>query len=206
MSDPRKPRPGRLVQGGLRTALPFLLPSMAGMLVFSLLPLLISACISLTDWNGLDQLLAPGMFAEHFVGLGNFQAILSGKEFWQVTKLGCERGISQRPLTDGSGSYPAYDELGAASPRKRMHPRQTQPQRPPPQRLQQPWVYGHDDAAFPRQAHGGGGTGRKRPAAGLGTALRHGGFCSGPAEGGGGRPGPPVRPGRPRHCGGLHRR
>lgn len=46
----------------------------------------------------------------------------------------------------------AYDELGAASPRKRMHPRQTQPQRPPPQRRQQPWVYGHDDAAFPRQA------------------------------------------------------
>ena len=36
-----------------------------------------------------------------------------GKEFWQVTKLGCERGISQRPLTDGSGSYLAYDELGA---------------------------------------------------------------------------------------------
>ncbi len=89
MSDPRKPRPGRLVQGGLRTALPFLLPSLAGMLVFSLLPLLISACISLTDWNGLDQLLAPGMFAEHFVGLGNFQAILSGKEFWQVLGNTC---------------------------------------------------------------------------------------------------------------------
>lgn len=84
MSEPRKSRPGRLRQGGLHIALPFLLPSLAGMLVFSLLPLLISACISLTDWNGLDQLLAPGMFVEHFVGLGNFQAILSSKEFWQV--------------------------------------------------------------------------------------------------------------------------
>ena len=43
--------------GGLLTASPFLLPSLIGMLIFSVLPLIISGMISLTDWNGLDQLL-----------------------------------------------------------------------------------------------------------------------------------------------------
>ena len=41
-----------------------LLPSLIGMLVFSLLPLVISAFISLTDWNGLDQLF---ILLLHFV-------------------------------------------------------------------------------------------------------------------------------------------
>ncbi len=49
-----------------------------------LLPLLISAFISLTDWNGLDQLTAPGFFQEHFIGLDNYKAILSSPEFWGV--------------------------------------------------------------------------------------------------------------------------
>ncbi len=58
------------------------MPSLIGLLVFSLLPLLISAFISLTDWNGLDQLTAPGFFQEHFIGLDNYKAILSSPEFW----------------------------------------------------------------------------------------------------------------------------
>ena len=62
----RRKGPG---QEGLITASPFLMPSLIGLLVFSLLPLLISAFISLTDWNGLDQLTAPGFFQEHFIGL-----------------------------------------------------------------------------------------------------------------------------------------
>ena len=66
-----------------------MLPSLIGMLVFSLLPLVISAFISLTDWNGLDQLLAPGMFQEHFIGLDNFKNILSSSEFWQVLGNTC---------------------------------------------------------------------------------------------------------------------
>ena len=49
---------------GLLIASPFLLPSLIGLIIFSLMPLIISGLISLTDWNGLDQLLAPGMFAE----------------------------------------------------------------------------------------------------------------------------------------------
>lgn len=77
----RRKGPG---QEGLITASPFLMPSLIGLLVFSLLPLLISAFISLTDWNGLDQLTAPGFFQEHFIGLDNYKAILSSPEFWGV--------------------------------------------------------------------------------------------------------------------------
>ena len=69
---------------GFFTAAPFLLPSLLGLLVFSLLPLLVSAVISLTDWNGLDQLLAPGFLQEHFIGLDNYKSILTGTEFWKV--------------------------------------------------------------------------------------------------------------------------
>lgn len=71
-------------QGGLLTASPFLLPSLIGLAVFSLLPLIISFFLSLTDWNGLDRLTDPGFFAEHFVGFENYKAILGGGEFWQV--------------------------------------------------------------------------------------------------------------------------
>lgn len=76
-------------QEGLRAAFPFLLPSLIGMLIFSLMPLAISAVISLTDWNGLDKLLAPGMFQEHFVGTENFKNILSSEEFWKVLGNTC---------------------------------------------------------------------------------------------------------------------
>ena len=54
MSSHVKQRKSRLQQEGLKVAAPFLLPSLIGMLVFSLLPLAISGIISLTDWNGLD--------------------------------------------------------------------------------------------------------------------------------------------------------
>lgn len=36
-----------------------------------------------------------------------------GTKIWQVTELGRKWGISQRPSTDGRGSYPVYDERGA---------------------------------------------------------------------------------------------
>lgn len=77
-------RKRRFGQEGWCVAAPFLLPSLIGMLIFSLMPLVISLFISLTDWNGLDQLLAPGMLQQHFVGLENFRTILTGSEFWQV--------------------------------------------------------------------------------------------------------------------------
>lgn len=77
-------RRGGPKKDGLLTAAPFLLPSLLGLLVFSLLPLLVSAVISFTDWNGLDQLLAPGFLQEHFIGLENYKNILSGAELWKV--------------------------------------------------------------------------------------------------------------------------
>ncbi len=69
---------------GLLTASPFLLPSLIGLLIFSLLPLMISGLISLTDWNGLDQLMKPGFFQEHFVGFENYKTILTTPEFWKT--------------------------------------------------------------------------------------------------------------------------
>ncbi|WP_343249808.1 sugar ABC transporter permease [Diplocloster hominis] len=89
MASRGKLRKNQLQQDGMKRALPFLIPSVAGMLVFSLLPLVISAFISLTDWNGLDRLLAPGMFREHFVGFDNFKNILTSREFWQVLGNTC---------------------------------------------------------------------------------------------------------------------
>lgn len=64
-------------------ALPFMLPSMLGMIIFSFLPIVISIVISLTDWNGLDKLNAQTMKA-CMVGLGNYSEILRSTEFWSV--------------------------------------------------------------------------------------------------------------------------
>ena len=75
-------RKKRMKQGSsLLIASPFLLPSLIGLMIFSLMPLIISGLISLTDWNGLDQLMKPGFFDEHFIGLENFRTILSTPEF-----------------------------------------------------------------------------------------------------------------------------
>ena len=67
----------------LLQAVPFLLPSFAGMILFSFLPILISIVISMTDWNGLDALNAKTL-SEHFIGLGNYLSLLGTAEFWKV--------------------------------------------------------------------------------------------------------------------------
>ena len=69
---------------GLLVASPFLLPSLMGLMIFSLLPLIISGLISLTDWNGLDQLTKTGFLREHFIGLENYKTILTTPEFWRT--------------------------------------------------------------------------------------------------------------------------
>lgn len=69
---------------GLLVASPFLLPSLIGLLIFSMMPLIISGLISLTDWNGLDKLTDPSFFKEHFIGLENYKVILTSSEFWQT--------------------------------------------------------------------------------------------------------------------------
>ena len=91
-SDPQKQT------GGLLTAAPFLLPSLIGMLIFSMLPLIISALISLTDWNGLAKLTGPGFFREHFIGLENYKKILTSAEFWRTLGNTAEYIILYIPL------------------------------------------------------------------------------------------------------------
>lgn len=84
MNRKRKDNLKRPGNDGLLTASPFLLPSIIGFAIFYFAPMLISIFISLTDWNGLDRLFAPGFMSGHFVGLANYRDILSGKEFWKV--------------------------------------------------------------------------------------------------------------------------
>ena len=58
MNKRKRRTSGGRERGGI-TALPFLLPAIAGFTVFYLAPMVISVFISMTDWNGLDRLLAP---------------------------------------------------------------------------------------------------------------------------------------------------
>lgn len=64
-------------------AVPFMLPSILGMIIFSFLPIVISIVVSLTDWNGLDKLNAQTL-RDRLVGIGNYAAILRSTEFWNV--------------------------------------------------------------------------------------------------------------------------
>ena len=81
-----KSRGRRLNERSFFSASPFLTASLIGFAIFYFVPMVISVVISLADWNGLDRLLAPGFMAEHFIGLDNYKAILTGTEFWKVLK------------------------------------------------------------------------------------------------------------------------
>ena len=81
-----KSRGRRLNERSFFSASPFLTASLIGFAIFYFVPMVISVVISLTDWNGLDRLLAPGFMTEHFIGLDNYKAILTGTEFWKVLK------------------------------------------------------------------------------------------------------------------------
>ena len=81
-------------------AVPFMLPSFLGMIVFSLLPIVVSIIMSFTDWDGLEK-LNLNTLVSHFVGLDNYAQILGGKEFWAVLghKIGrasCRERVSIR--------------------------------------------------------------------------------------------------------------
>ena len=73
---------------GFRVALPFLLPSLVGFFVFSILPIIATLFISMTNWDGLSQLTLAsdfqGFMKQHFVGLQNYKEIFSNTEFYQV--------------------------------------------------------------------------------------------------------------------------
>lgn len=79
-------------------AFPFLLPSFAGMLVFCLLPIMISIIISLSDWDGLEKLTINNLLHKHFIGLDNYFQILGGSEFYKVLGNTCYYIILYIPL------------------------------------------------------------------------------------------------------------
>lgn len=93
---------------GLLVASPFLLPSLIGMLIFSLLPLIISGLISLTNWNGLDKLTNPDFFREHFVGFENYTKILTTPEFWRTLGNTAEYIILYIPFMLAASLLVAY--------------------------------------------------------------------------------------------------
>ncbi len=74
-------------QTGIRelfTASPFLILSLIGFVVFSVLPILISLFLSLTDWNGIDSLVSSTFLSEHFIGFQNYIKILTSGEFFRI--------------------------------------------------------------------------------------------------------------------------
>ncbi|WP_352408772.1 sugar ABC transporter permease [Lawsonibacter hominis] len=73
---------------GLRDAIPFLIPSFVGFVVFTILPMVALLFVSMTDWDGLSELTLfshPAEFMqEFFVGLENYKEILTSPELYQV--------------------------------------------------------------------------------------------------------------------------
>lgn len=73
---------------GFRVALPFLLPSLVGFLVFSILPIIATLLISVTNWDGLSELTLTsdfqGFMKQFFVGFQNYKELFSSSELYQV--------------------------------------------------------------------------------------------------------------------------
>jgi len=70
------------------SAAPFLLPSLSGFVLLSLIPIVLTFLISLTSWSGLQSLsvFSSAFWQENFIGLDNFKEILKSEEFWRVLK------------------------------------------------------------------------------------------------------------------------
>ncbi len=66
-------------------ATPFMLPSLIGMVVFSLLPILLATGLSLTDWSGLER-FSIHTIPDNFVGFANYAKILGTSEFWSALR------------------------------------------------------------------------------------------------------------------------
>ena len=50
-----------------KTALPFLLPSLAGFVVFSIIPMIMQIFVSLTSWDGLSELTFSVILADSWI-------------------------------------------------------------------------------------------------------------------------------------------
>lgn len=66
-------------------AIPFMLPSFIGMIVFSFLPIMLAIGLSMTDWSGLEK-FTLNTISDNFIGLKNYINILSDSEFWNTLK------------------------------------------------------------------------------------------------------------------------
>ena len=64
-------------------AIPFMLPSIIGMVVFSFLPIIMATALSMTDWSGLEKFTIHTI-PEHFIGLENYAHLLTHQEFWNT--------------------------------------------------------------------------------------------------------------------------
>lgn len=77
---------GKTKKSGFLTALPFLLPALIGFIGFKIIPIITSAFLSFTNWDGLNEMTLfskPLEFMKQFgVGIENFKVILSSDEFW----------------------------------------------------------------------------------------------------------------------------
>jgi multiple sugar transport system permease protein len=75
-------------RSGFIKAFPFLLPSLAGLVLFCAFPIVVSLGLSLTQWNGLDRINIFSGFgkflSDNWVGFKNFADILGTREFWAV--------------------------------------------------------------------------------------------------------------------------
>ncbi|MEG0305294.1 MAG: sugar ABC transporter permease [Oscillospiraceae bacterium] len=75
---------------GFKAALPFLLPSLLGFLVFSILPMVSLIFVSVTDWDGLSELTLfsdfGGFMDQFYIGLSNYKDILTSPELYSVLK------------------------------------------------------------------------------------------------------------------------
>lgn len=78
-------------------AFPFMLPSLIGMVVFSLLPILLAIGLSLTDWSGLEK-FTSNTIKDHFIGLSNYKEVFSSAEFWSTLRHVCYFVVLYIPL------------------------------------------------------------------------------------------------------------
>lgn len=78
----------RKMKTGILTAFPYLFPSLLGMAAFSVLPIVASLFISLTDWGGMTRVsIFHGFFAfvrENYIGFKNYLSIFQDGEIRTV--------------------------------------------------------------------------------------------------------------------------
>lgn len=78
-------------------AFPFMFPSLIGMVVFSLLPILLAIGLSLTDWSGLEK-FTSNTIKDYFIGFDNYAAVFASAEFWSTLKHVCYFVVMYIPL------------------------------------------------------------------------------------------------------------